>query len=107
MAHQLDKIGEAHRYETARHCSYYLRRDDDRILIWRWCYIASPIEARNLQAMVQALGCPLDGHTAARIFEQATRRSVGNPRPPGMEFHALDFSDYRGVTAGNHSLAGV
>ena len=107
VAHQLDRIGEAHRYESARHCAYYLRRDDDRILIWRWCYIASPLEARYVQAMVQALGKPLDGKSAARIFEQATRRSVSNPRPKGMEFHAQDYSDYRGVTAGEHSLAGV
>lgn len=107
VAHQLDRIGEAHRYESARHCAYYLRRDDDRILIWRWCYVASPLEAKNLQAMVQSLGRPLDGKSAARIFEQATRRSIPDPRPQGMEFHALDFSDYRGVTAGNQSLAGA
>jgi hypothetical protein len=107
VAHQLDRIGEAHRYESARHCAYYLRRDEDRILIWRWCYVASQLEAKYLQALVQAHEGPLDGKAATQIFEQATRRSVSNPRPMWMEFHALDHSDYRGAAVGNHSLAGA
>ena len=107
VAHQLDQAGEAHRYESARHCVYYLRRDDDRILIWRWCYVASQLEAKYLQALLQALGRPLDGETATRLFEQATRRSVENPRPVWMEFHALDFAKRAPVGAGGQSRAGA
>jgi hypothetical protein len=103
VAHQLDQAGEAFRYESARHCAYYLRRHEEGIQVWRWCYIASMLEAKYLQAMVQSLGKPLDGASASRIFEQATRRSVSNPRPMGMEHFALDF----GQSAGNRSLAGA
>jgi hypothetical protein len=103
VAHQLDQVGEAFRYESARHCAYYLRRHEDGIEIWRWCYIASMLEANYLQAMVQSLSKPLDGAAASRIFEQATRRSVSNPRPMGMEHFALGF----GRSAGNRPLAVV
>lgn len=90
VAHQLDETGEAHRYESARHCAYYLRHDADGIRIWRWCYVASPLEARYMKALVDTLRTPLDGASATWIFERATRRSVSNPRLRGMEPHALD-----------------
>ena len=35
VARELDQTGEAHRYESARHCAYYLRRQDDGIVVWR------------------------------------------------------------------------
>ena len=92
VAHQLEETGEAHRYESARHCAYYLRRHPDGILVWRWCYVASPLEAKYLHAMIQSLEGRLDGESATQIFEAATRRSASHPRPMGMDFHALDFS---------------
>lgn len=93
VAHQLDQSGEAYRYEAARHCAYYMRRCDEGVTVWRWCHVASPLEAKKLLAMVRALETPLDGPSATRIFEQATRRSVISPRPTGMEFHA----PYQGI----------
>ncbi len=99
MAHQLEETGEAHRYESARHCAYYLRRHPDGVLVWRWCYVASPLEAKYLQAMIRSRGGSLDGQSATRIFEAATRRSASHPRPREMEFHALDFSAFPAGTS--------
>ncbi len=99
VAHQLDETGEAHRYESARHCAYYLRRHPEGILVWRWCYVASPLEAKYLQAMIHSLEGRLDGESATRAFEAATRRSVSQPRPIGMEFHALNFAAMPAGTA--------
>ncbi len=99
MAHQLDEAGEAYRYESARHCAYYLRRHDQGVQIWRWCYVASALESKHLHALILSLTLPLDGASATRIFEHATRRSVSNPRPSGMEYHALNFSAFPAGTA--------
>jgi hypothetical protein len=99
VAHQLEETGEAHRYESARHCAYYLRRHPDGILVWRWCYVASPLEAKYLQAMIQSLEGRLDGKSATRIFEAATRRSASQPRPREMEYHALDFTPFPAGTS--------
>jgi hypothetical protein len=99
MAHQLDETGEAHRYESARHCAYYLRLHPDGVLVWRWCYVASSLEAKYLQAMVQSFEGRLDGESATQIFEAATRRSASHPRPIGMEFYALDFTAFPAGTA--------
>jgi hypothetical protein len=99
VARQLDEVGEAYRYESSRHCAYYLIRHEQGVLIWRWCYIATPLESRRLQATIASRETPLDGGLASRMFESATFRSVDNPRPTGVAFHALDFSDYRSLYA--------
>lgn len=80
VAHQLDQVGEAHRYESARRCAYYLRRHEDGILIWRWSYVASVLEARCLQSLIREFGKPLDGDSAMWIFGQARRRAYAISR---------------------------
>ena len=101
VAHQLDETGEAHRYESARHCAYYLRRHPDGVLIWRWCYVASTLEAKYIQALIESLETPLDGKSATQVFERATHRSVSNPRPMGMEYHALNLANYPALLPGS------
>jgi hypothetical protein len=91
---ELEQTGEAWRYEKARHCAYYLKRQARNIMIWRWSYVASEHEANRLRALITSLQGPLDAQRANRIFEHATHRSVSNPRPVGMEFHALDTGPY-------------
>jgi hypothetical protein len=91
---ELQRTGEAWRYEKARHCAYYLKRRDRNVMIWRWSYVASGHEASRLRALITSLEGPLDPQRANRIFEHATHRSVNNPRPVGMEFHALDTGPY-------------
>ena len=81
VAQQLDESGEAHRYESDRHCAYYLRRHPEGFLVWRWCHVATALEAKCLQAMIQSLEGPLDGESATQVFEAATRRSAWHPRP--------------------------
>ena len=68
---------------------------------------ATRIEGADCFPNLAAIGRPLDGETATRLFEQATRRSVENPRPVWMEFHALDFAKRAPVGAGGQSLAGA
>ncbi len=94
VAHQLEESGEAHRYESQRHCAYYLTRHDHGVLVWRWCYIATQLEADRLRATIASLKAPLDGEIASRVFEHATFRSVRNPRPVSLPLHALDFGGY-------------
>ena len=94
VAHQLEETGEAHRYESLRHCAYYLVRDDNGVLVWRWCYIATQLEADRLRTTIASLDEPLDADVASRVFEHATFRSVNNPRPPSLPFHALDYGTY-------------
>ena len=94
VAHQLDETGEAHRYECSRHCAYYLYRQEHGIEIWRWSYIVSEREAGRLRASIASLGQPLDAVLADRVFEDATRRSVDNPRPSGIALYARDFGAY-------------
>ena len=90
----LEESGQACRYDATDHCAYYLKLLAARIVIWRWKYIATEQEANRLRSLVMSLDGPLDAHRANRIFEYATHRTVGNPRPIGKALHALDFSDY-------------
>ena len=94
VARQLEELGEAHRYEITRHCAYYLRRHENGIAVWRWSYVASQLEANRLRTLVDSLDRPLDIELADRVFEQATHRSVENPRPRGMALLAADFGGY-------------
>jgi hypothetical protein len=94
VAHQLEESGEAYRYESLRHCAYYLIRHENGVLVWRWCYIATQLEADRLRTTIASLEEPLDADVASRVFEHATFRSVKNPRPVSLPFHALDFGGY-------------
>jgi hypothetical protein len=85
---------EAFHYERARHCAHYLRRRGRGVMIWRWSYVASESEATKLRNLIASLQGEFGSHHANRVFEQATRRTVGNPRPAGLEFHAVDAGDY-------------
>jgi hypothetical protein len=85
---------EAFHYESARHCAHYLRRRGRGVMIWRWSYVASESEAAKLRNLIASLQGEFGSHHANRVFEQATRRTVGNPRPAGLEFHAVDAGDY-------------
>ena len=100
IAHELDEVGEAHRYEIARHCAYYLRRQRNGVAIWRWSYIASPLEAGRLRDAISTLARPLDIELANRVFELATRRRVSDPRPRGMALLATDYSAAPALYAG-------
>ena len=99
VAHQIDETGEAFRYECARHCAYYLNRQELGIEVWRWSYIASEREADRLRASIASFGRPLDADLAGRAFEHATRRRVDNPRPLGLPFYALDVGNYATLRA--------
>ena len=94
VASELDLVAEAHRYDVAHHCAYYLRRRKDGIAVWRWSCIASFAEAGRLRLLIDSLPKALDIDLAARVFEQATHRSVDNPRPRGLAFPAADFGGY-------------
>lgn len=91
IARDLDETGEAHRFERFRNCAYYLTRHHRGIQIWRWSYVASQSEALRLRALITACRGTLDERVAARIFEQATRRTVSNPRASGMAYFAVDL----------------
>lgn len=94
IVHDLEEFGEAHRFESLRHCVYFLARHEEGIQVWRWNYVASPAEACRLRSLVSLLDEPLDGQVAGRIFEQATHRSLSNPRPSGMDFFAVGPASY-------------
>jgi hypothetical protein len=94
IVRDLEEFGEAHRFESLRGCAYFIARHEQGIQVWRWSYIASPAEACRLRAMVSLLDEPLDGRAAGRIFEQATRRSLFNPRPSGMDYFAVGPGTY-------------
>lgn len=97
IVRDLDETGEAHRFEHLRNCAYYLTRHEQGIEIWRWSYVATPGEAARLRALIGCLPKVLDESTAARLFEQATRRSVANPRATGMAHYAVALTP---MTAG-------
>ena len=99
LMRDLDRTGEAHRYDESCHCAYYLRRHNSRVMVWRWSYVASEAEAGRMRALIDSLRGRLDVYRANQVFEQATHRSVGRPRPRGMEFHALDFGPYPALRA--------
>jgi hypothetical protein len=103
----LEQTGRAHRFENARHCAYYLKRQRPGVMVWRWCYVVSEREATRLRMCIESLEVPLNLHRANRVYETATGRSVGNPRPPNIEFHAAHSGDYpalrvSGVRASEH-----
>ena len=102
---EIERSRESWRYEKARHCAYYMKRQGRGIMIWRWSYVASEDEAGRLRALITSLHGPLDAHRANRIFEFATRRTVSNPRPLGMEFHALDSR--HALDTGAHAVVRV
>lgn len=97
---EIENSGEAWRYEKARHSAYYMKREGRGVMVWRWSYIATEHEAARLRALITALQGPLDACRACRVFEQATHRTVTNPRPLGMEFHALDAGPYPALHGG-------
>ncbi len=94
IVRDLEEFGEAHRFESLRHCVYFLARHEEGIQVWRWNYVASPAEACRLRSLVSLLDKPLDGRVAGRLFEQATQRSLSNPRPVGMEYFAVGQNSY-------------
>ncbi len=89
---ELDRTGDAFRYDIALQCSYYLKFHGRGIMIWRWSYVANEREASRMRVLIRSLSGPLDANRANRIFEQATKRSVSNPRPAGVALHALQFA---------------
>lgn len=96
----LEQDREAHRFERARNCAYYLRRQGSRVVIWRWNYVASTAEASRMRSLIRSLEGRLDVYRASQVFEQATRRSISRPRLAGMAFHAFDFGSYPTLLAG-------
>ena len=103
MLCDLEEARQAYRYDAAVHTAYYLSVQSNRILIWRWSYIATEQEANRLGTMIMSLDGPLDAHRANRLFEYATHRCVSNPRPIGRALHALDFSDNPMLAAARES----
>ena len=101
----LEQTGRAHRFESARHCAYYLKRQRPGVMVWRWCYVVSESEATRLRMCIESLGVPLNLHRANRVYETATGRSVGNPRPPNIEFHATHAGDYPSLRVRENSRA--
>lgn len=77
----LEEAREAHRYERARHCAYYLQRQGSRVVIWRWSDVASDAEALRMRTLIRSLAGRLDVHRANQVFEKATRRTLSAPRP--------------------------
>ena len=77
----LDEDQEAHHFETAGHCAYYLQRQGSRVAVWRWSHVASEAEATRLRALIKSLEGRLDVHRANQVFEKATRRTLSAPRP--------------------------
>jgi hypothetical protein len=100
IVQDLEEFGEAHRFESLRHCAYFLARHEQGIQVWRWSYVATPAEAYRLRSLVSLLDEPLDGRIAGRIFEQATHRSLSNPRPPGMDYFAAGPGAYPSLMQG-------
>jgi len=96
----LEESREAHRFERARNCAYYLRRQGSRVVIWRWSYVASISEANRIRALVQSLQGRLDAYRATHIFEEATHRNISRPRLAGMALHAFDIGGYPTLRAG-------
>jgi hypothetical protein len=94
IRHDLEEFREAHRFERARNCAYYLRRQGSRVVIWRWNYVASISEANRIRTLIQSLEGRLDAYRASHIFEEATHRSTSRPRLAGMAFHAFDIGAY-------------
>lgn len=94
IARDLDENGEAHRFEPLRNCAYYLTRHEKGIGVWRWNDVTCPAEAVRLRILIASLPGPLDERIAARIFEQATRRSVSDSRPTGIADFAVDPGGY-------------
>lgn len=88
VVRDLEDTGRAHRFERLRQCAYYLMRLDEAIEIWRWSYIASPAEAHRLRVLIESRRGRLDERAAAAMFEQATSRSIVEPRLPGMALFA-------------------
>ena len=80
---------EARHFETAGHCAYYLRRQDARVMVWRWSHVASEAEATRLWALIESLEGRLDVHRANQVFEKATHRTLSAPRPgtPSLLLH--------------------
>ena len=103
MLCDLEEARQAYRYDAAVHTAYYLSVQSNRIMIWRWSYIATEQEANRLGTMIMSLDGPLDAHRANRLFEYATHRCVSNPRPIGRALHALDFSDNPMLAAARES----
>jgi hypothetical protein len=77
----LDEDMEAHHFQMAEHCAYYLKRQGSRVAVWRWSHVASEAEATRLRALIKSLEGRLDVHRANQVFEKATRRTLSAPRP--------------------------
>ena len=93
VAQQLDRDGEAFRFEASRHCAYYLCRGKPGTQVWSWNYVASEAEFFRLRMLIMSLQGPLDSALADSVYEHATRRSVSSPRPVSMAYNADDFGD--------------
>src|SRR5262245_3031697 len=82
LTKELEQGGESHRYDLAGQCAYYIRQEGERILAWRFDFVATFREAGRLLAAIASLDRPLTEERAAELFTYATARTISNPSPP-------------------------
>jgi len=78
---EVQKFGDAHRYDPETKCAYYFSGQGTGVSVWSWNYVYRPHEAGELIFHVVNSQAPLDENLANEFYALATGRTVENPRP--------------------------
>jgi len=80
LAEEVQKLTDAHRYDAAAKCAYYVARNGSGVTVWSWNHVYRPHEAGELIFRVVSSRAPLDETLANEFYALATGRNVTNPR---------------------------
>jgi len=79
LTQELERCGEAHRYDVSSERAYSFRSQGDTLTIWTWKDVDAS-EAGNLLPLIINLNQSVTEAVANEAFFQATGRRVGEPR---------------------------
>ena len=79
LAEEVNKFGDAHRYDAGAKRAYYFVRQGSGASIWSWHHVYRPHEAGQLIFDVVSLPASLNEQRANECYARATGRTVDMP----------------------------
>ena len=79
LMEELQKLSDAHRYDTAAQRAYYFELQGTGVAVWSWNHVHRPHEAGELIFHVVGSTAPLDEKRANECYARATGRTIENP----------------------------
>ena len=79
LMEELQKLSDAHRYDTLAQRAYYFELQGTGVAVWTWNHVYRPHEAGELIFHVVSSAMPLNEERAIECYVRATGRTIQNP----------------------------